>query len=92
MKPTKHVVQTIKDYLGTASFNPMGPDFNYVLDLDAACKKLNEDYYEQNGRLYCWSESNMQFEYAWWHYVTKETPLSKSLKKKRPIPAGFKLQ
>ena len=42
------------------------------------------NYYRQNGDLYCWSESNCQYEWAWFWYDTNEMALR--LQEERPLP------
>jgi len=60
-----------------------------VLDLKRHYRELGGEphpYMEQNGMLYCWSESNVQFELAWWWYTDSTTPLVNALKKERVLP------
>jgi hypothetical protein len=48
-------------------------------------------FVEQDGKLFCWSESNVRYERAWWldHDIVV-TPLVIALRKERPDPRELK--
>lgn len=45
----------------------------------------NADFVFQEGVVFGWSESNMQYEEAWWLYASS-TPLVEALRVSRPFP------
>ena len=49
-------------------------------------KKGDSDWMEQDGLYYGWSESNVQYELAWWLYTEADTPLVQVLRRERPCP------
>lgn len=67
------------------------PEFQ-ILDTSRPYRKVdkekNSDWCEQNGWFFYWSESNINYEWAWWLYTNVDSPLVNNLKKERPLPEG----
>lgn len=70
-----------------------------VLDFNRPHEKLphvpwkNEDtltkganYIRQDGKLFAWSESNCQYEYAWYWY--SDSDIARQIREERPLPEG----
>lgn len=66
----------------------MTNDFSDTLDLKRPYRHLSDDYIEQDGFLFGWSESNIAYQLAWWWYTESNTPLVEALKASRPLPPG----
>jgi hypothetical protein len=53
-------------------------------------KEKDPDYVEQDALIHAWSESNINYELAWWFYPEAddraETSLIKHLRATRPLP------
>lgn len=45
------------------------------------------NYVKQDGKIYAWSSSNCNYEYAWYLYT--DTPLAKKIREERPIAEGW---
>lgn len=55
--------------------------------LDGGAK--GADFVRQDGVIYAWSESNCDYELAWWVYPdANDNPLKQSLLRERPLPPG----
>lgn len=48
--------------------------------------KGEEDWILQDGTIFCWSESNCHYEYAWWLESDDPSPLVQHLKRTRLPP------
>lgn len=56
------------------------------LDKGSGTETKGADFVRQNGVIYAWSKSNVNYERAWWLY--EESPRALELRKQRPLPEG----
>ena len=64
------------------------PDLNRPYEELGNQEKGKADFIRQDGTIYGWSESNCNYEKAWWLYTTNDSPLVRALKRERPLPEG----
>ena len=60
------------------------------LDEGSDPRTAGADFIEQDGELFAWSESNVQYERAWWCYPgVRRSALVRNLLRERPIPKNW---
>jgi hypothetical protein len=64
-----------------------------ILDVCEHYEKIGDqkdpDFIRRGGVVFAWSESNCQYERAWWLYPdAPRSPLRDNLRRTRPLPEG----